>query len=208
MLMVPAADVLRKLPSRQRASLATPTRLKGEVIAKPDSRQIAQVTDSTHRLHHSPQLSWPPPSSGNSATAPWLIKSRCAKPPPARTTRVSYFLVGMGLRGGMLPGHGPAPEYWRRRQYSTTCAPHAERYIHQRPWAAPPATSTSKTAASWAPPAARNSGGSRCDLKVDDQQLTLSHQRPSRNEKEHQMAAAAFPHGPGPAASPPISRRP
>ena len=104
----------------------SPNRTKGEVIAKPESRQIVHFTDSTteYKTPRS-ELARAFIRQFNDGTV--VDKIQVRKAPGAAAGTTSYFLVGMGLRNGMframalpLTSGGDNTYYLR---------PSAERYV-------------------------------------------------------------------------------
>jgi hypothetical protein len=79
----------------------SPNRIKGEVIAKPESRQIVHFTDSsTEYKTPRSELAKAFIRQFNDGTV--VDKIQVRKAPSDAGAPVIYYLVGMGLRGGMF----------------------------------------------------------------------------------------------------------
>ncbi|MBF9236562.1 hypothetical protein I2I05_04055 [Hymenobacter sp. BT683] len=141
----------------------SPNRIKGEVIAKPESRQIVHFTDSTTE-YTTPRSELATAFIKEFGDGTVVDKVQVRKAPVGADQPVSYFLIGMGLRNGMframalpLTAGGDNTYYLR---------PGAERYI---------LTSLGCTSCFFnfengrivSTSCSENSGGSRCDLKVE-----------------------------------------
>ena len=114
--------------SRPAASneFGSPNRIKGEVIAKPESRQIVHFTDSSaeYKTSRSDLAKAFIREFGDGTV---VDKVQVRKAPVAAGETASYFLIGMGLRNGMframaLPLTSGGDETYYLR-------PAAERYI-------------------------------------------------------------------------------
>ena len=140
----------------------SPNRIKGETIAKPESRQIVHFTDSTAEYKTSrSELAKAFIREFGDGTV--VDKVQVRKAPVGAGEPVSYYLIGMGLRNGMframalpLTSGGDNTYYLR---------PAAERYI---------LTSVGCTACFFnfengrivGTTCSENSGGSSCNMKV------------------------------------------
>ena len=140
----------------------SPNRIKGEAIAKPESRQIVHFTDSTaeYKTSRSDLAKAFIREFGDGTV---IDKVQVRKAPVDGDSPVNYYLVGMGLRNGMframalpLTSGGDNTYYLR---------PGAERYI---------LTSVGCAACFFnfengrivGTTCSQNTGGSSCDLKV------------------------------------------
>jgi hypothetical protein len=149
--------------TRGTGEFGTPTRIKGEVIAKPDSRQIAQVTDSTLDFK-TPRAELAAAFIREFGDGTVVDKILVRKAPAGPKDPSSYFLVGMGLRGGSframalpLNTGGDNTVYLR---------PSAERYILTAV-GCPTCYFNFENGRIVGTSCGDNSGGSRCDLKVE-----------------------------------------
>ena len=79
----------------------SPNRLKGEIIAKPESRQIVHFTDSSTE-YTTPRSELAKAFIRQFADGTVVDKIQVRKAPAAPTEPVSYYLIGMGLRNGMF----------------------------------------------------------------------------------------------------------
>ncbi|ALW86954.1 hypothetical protein AUC43_18840 [Hymenobacter sedentarius] len=145
------------------SEFGSPNRIKGEAIAKPDSRQIVHFTDSTAEYKTSrSDLARAFIKQFGDGTV--IDKVQVRKAPADADAPASYFLIGMGLRNGMframalpLTGGGDNTYYLR---------PAAERYT---------ITSVGCAACFFnfengrivGTTCSENSAGSHCDLKVE-----------------------------------------
>ncbi|MCC3152037.1 hypothetical protein Q3A66_09390 [Hymenobacter sp. BT770] len=145
------------------SEFGSPNRIKGEAIAKPDSRQIVHFTDSTAEYKTSrSDLARAFIKQFGDGTV--IDKVQVRKAPADADTPASYYLIGMGLRNGMframalpLTGGGDNTYYLR---------PGAERYT---------ITSVGCAACFFnfengrivGTTCSENSAGSHCDLKVE-----------------------------------------
>lgn len=141
----------------------SPNRIKGNVLAKPESRQIVHFTDSTAEYKTSrSELAKAFIREFGDGTV--IDKVQVRKAPTGAGEPVSYYLIGMGLRSGSframalpLTGGGDNTYYLR---------PGAERYI---------LTSVGCNTCYFnfensrivGTTCSENSGGSHCDLKVE-----------------------------------------
>ncbi|GAC1372701.1 MAG: hypothetical protein NVS3B25_22360 [Hymenobacter sp.] len=145
------------------SEFGNPNRVKGEVIAKPESRQIVHLTDSTTEYKTSrSELAQAFIRQFNDGTVVDKIQVRKAPVGPNQPT--TYFLVGMGLRGGMframalpLTAGGDNSYYLR---------PTAARYIITS-LGCPACFFNFEGGRIVGTTCAENSTGSHCDLKVE-----------------------------------------
>jgi len=79
----------------------SPTRMKGEVIAKPESRQIVHLTDSTTE-YKTPRSELAKAFIRQFHDGTVVDKIQVRKAPVGPKDPVSYYLIGMGLRNGMF----------------------------------------------------------------------------------------------------------
>ncbi|WP_210517722.1 hypothetical protein [Hymenobacter terricola] len=140
-----------------------PNRIKGEVIAAPESRQIVHFTDSSTQ-YVTPRSELAKAFIRQFGDGTVVDKIQVRKAPVGPSDPVSYYLIGMGLRNGMframalpLTGGGDNTFYLRpnAERYTLTgvgCATCFFNFENGR------IVGTSCDA---------NAGGSRCDLKVD-----------------------------------------
>jgi hypothetical protein len=141
----------------------SPTRTKGEVVAKPESRQIAHVTDSiTEFKTPRPELARAFIRQFGDGTV--VDKIMVRKAPGGPKTGGQYFLVGLGLRSGSframalpLTSGGDNTYYLR---------PSAERYIITSV-GCPTCFFNFEDGRIVGTSCVDNSGGSRCDLKIE-----------------------------------------
>ena len=83
------------------SEFGSPTRMKGEVIAAPESRQIVHFTDSsTEFTTPRSELARAFIRQFNDGTV--IDKIQVRKAPVGPNDPVSYYLIGMGLRNGMF----------------------------------------------------------------------------------------------------------
>ena len=148
----------------------SPNRVKGEVIAKPESRQIVHFTDSTteYKTPRS-ELARAFIRQFNDGTV--VDKIQVRKAPGAAAGTTSYFLVGMGLRNGMframalpLTGGGDNTFYLR---------PTAERYTITGV-GCPMCFFNFENGRIVGTSCNERLGGSNCDLKVDNNNSLFS----------------------------------
>ncbi|GAB3573590.1 hypothetical protein GCM10027345_06540 [Hymenobacter daeguensis] len=84
-----------------KSEFGSPHRIKGEVIAKPESRQIVHFTDSsTEFVTPRNELARAFIRKFNDGTV--IDKILVRKAPAGPNDPVNYFLIGMGLRNGMF----------------------------------------------------------------------------------------------------------
>lgn len=84
-----------------RSEFGSPTRLKGEAIAKPESRQIVHVTDSSTDFVM-PQNELAQAFIRKFGDGTVIDKVLVRKAPAGPKDPVNYYLIGMGLRNGMF----------------------------------------------------------------------------------------------------------
>ncbi len=145
------------------SEFGSPNRIKGEVIAAPERRQIVHFTDST-TAYVTPRSELARAFIRQFGDGTVVDKIQVRKAPVGPNDPVHYYLIGLGLRNGMframalpLTGGGDNTFYLR---------PTAERYT---------LTSVGCTACYFNFQGGRivgtscdeNSAGSHCDLKVD-----------------------------------------
>ena len=148
----------------------SPNRIKGEVIAAPESRQIVHFTDSsTEYVTSRNELARAFIRQFGDGTV--IDKVQVRKAPAGPQAPVSYFLIGMGLRNGMframalpLTGGGYNSFYLR---------PNAERYTLTSV-GCPACFFNFENGRIVGTSCGENSGGSQCDLKVDTNNTLFS----------------------------------
>jgi hypothetical protein len=140
----------------------SPNKIKGEVVAKPESRQIAQITDSATTFK-TPRAELAAAFIREFGDGTVIDKILVRKAPAGPKDPVNYYLVGMGLRNGMframalpLTNGGDNTVYLR---------PTAERYIITSV-GCPACYFNFEGGRIVSTTCAENSGGSRCDMKV------------------------------------------
>ncbi|GAB3869022.1 hypothetical protein GCM10028824_15300 [Hymenobacter segetis] len=79
----------------------SPNRIKGEVIAKPESRQIVHFTDSSTE-YTTPRSELAKAFIRQFGDGTVIDKIQVRKAPAGPDEPVSYYLIGMGLRNGMF----------------------------------------------------------------------------------------------------------
>ena len=77
----------------------SPNRLKGEVIAAPESRQIVQLTDSSTKFI-TPRSELAKAFIRQFGDGTVIDKIQVRKAPGTAGAAVSYYLIGLGLRNG------------------------------------------------------------------------------------------------------------
>ncbi|MFD2720756.1 hypothetical protein ACFST9_18690 [Hymenobacter monticola] len=77
----------------------SPNRIKGEVIAKPESRQIVHFTDTTTE-YKTPRSEMARAFIRQFNDGTVVDKIQVRKAPGIEGAPVTYYLIGMGLRGG------------------------------------------------------------------------------------------------------------
>ena len=140
----------------------SPSRSKGEAIAKPESRQIVHFTDSsTEYLTPRSELAKAFIRQFNDGTVIDKVQVRKA---PGTAEAPVYYLIGMGLRNGMframaLPLNGGGDNAYFLR-------PTAERYILTAV-GCPSCFFNFESGRIVGTSCSENSGGSHCDLKIE-----------------------------------------
>ena len=81
------------------AEFGSPNRLKGEVIAAPESRQIVQLTDSSTKFI-TPRSELAKAFIRQFGDGTVIDKIQVRKAPGTAGAAVSYYLIGLGLRNG------------------------------------------------------------------------------------------------------------
>jgi|SRR6476661_2255438 len=148
--------------SSKPAEFGSPNRIKGEVVAKPESRLVVQITDSLTDFK-TPRADLAAAFIRQFGDGTVVDKILVRQPPGTEKSGGTYYLIGMGLRNGMyramalpLTSGGDNSFYLR---------PSAERYI---------LTSTGCPTCYFefedqrivGTTCSENTGNSRCDLKV------------------------------------------
>ena len=82
------------------SEFGNPNRIKGEVIAAPESRQIVHFTDSTTE-YVTPRSELARAFIRQFGDGTVIDKIQVRKAPVGPGTPVSYYLIGLGLRNGM-----------------------------------------------------------------------------------------------------------
>jgi hypothetical protein len=149
---------------RGSGEFGSPTKMKGEIIAAPESRMIAQITDSaTVFKTRQADLAAAFIRQFNDGTV--IDKILVRKSPGTDKEAANYFLVGMGLRNGMFRAMAlPLNSSGDNTYY---LSPNAQSYT---------ITSVGCTSCFFNFENGRivgttcdgNNGGGRCDLKVTD----------------------------------------
>ncbi len=141
----------------------SPNAMKGEVIAKPESRQIVHFTDSTAE-YTTPRSELATAFIKEFGDGTVVDKVQVRKAPVGADQPVSYYLIGMGLRNGMframalpLTAGGDDTYYLR---------PGAERYILTGVGCAV-CFFNFENGRIVSTTCSRNLGGGHCDLKVE-----------------------------------------
>lgn len=142
----------------------SPNRIKGEAIAAPESRQIVHFTD-TSTEYMTPRSVLAQAFIRQFGDGTVVDKIQVRKAPVGPEDPVNYYLIGMGLRNGMF--RAMALPLTSGGDNSFYLRPNAERYT---------LTSVGCTTCFFNFENGRivgtscdsNSGGSRCDLKVDN----------------------------------------
>jgi hypothetical protein len=141
----------------------SPTAIKGEAIAKPESRQIVHFTDTTTE-YKTPRSELAKAFIRQFGDGTVVDKIQVRKAPLGPDAPVSYYLIGMGLRNGMframalpLTGGGDNTYYLRpsAERYTLTSVGCAACYFNFENGRIVGTTCS------------QNSGGSHCDLKVE-----------------------------------------
>lgn len=145
------------------SEFGSPNRVKGEVIAAPESRQIVHFTDSTTE-YVTPRSELAKAFIRQFGDGTVVDKVQVRKAPVGPKDPVNYYLIGMGLRNGMF--RAMALPLTAGGDNTFSLRPNAERY-----------TLTSVGCATCffnfengrivGTSCDSNSGGSHCDLKVD-----------------------------------------
>jgi hypothetical protein len=145
------------------SEFGSPNRIKGEVIAKPESRQIVHFTDSTTEYTTSrSELAKAFIRQFGDGTV--IDKVQVRKAPVGPNEPVNYYLIGLGLRNGMframalpLTSGGDNTYYLRpgAERYTLTSVGCATCYFNFENGRIVGTTCS------------QNSGGSHCDLKVE-----------------------------------------
>ena len=148
----------------------SPNRLKGEVIAAPESRQIVHFTDSSTE-YMTPRSELARAFIRQFGDGTVVDKVQVRKAPGAAGAAVSYYLIGMGLRNGMframalpLTGGGDNTFYLR---------PTAERYTITGV-GCPMCFFNFENGRIVGTSCNERLGGSNCDLKVDNNNSLFS----------------------------------
>ncbi|GAA4371390.1 hypothetical protein GCM10023185_46830 [Hymenobacter saemangeumensis] len=139
----------------------SPNRIKGDVIAKPESRLIVQLTDTAtnFKVPRAELASAFIRQFGDGTVVDKILVRKA----PGSDANGKYYLIGMGLRGGMyramaLPlTSGGENTYYLR--------PSAERYVITST-GCPTCLFEFEEERIVSAECAENSGGGRCDLKV------------------------------------------
>ena len=141
----------------------SPTRLKGEAIAKPESRQIVHLTDTTTE-YKTPRSELAKAFIRQFNDGTVVDKIQVRKAPGGAKDAVSYFLIGLGLRNGMF------------RAMALPLTPSGDNTYYLRP-SAERYTLTSVGCATCffnfesgrivGTSCSESAGGSHCDLKVE-----------------------------------------
>jgi hypothetical protein len=140
----------------------SPNRIKGETIARPESRQIVHFTDSsTEYMTPRNELADAFIRQFNDGTV--IDKVMVRKAPTDAKDPVKYFLVGMGLRNGMF--RAMALPLTAGGDNSYYLSPTAERYTITSV-GCPTCFFNFENGRIVGTSCGENSGGSRCDLKV------------------------------------------
>lgn len=152
--------------SKQTANeFGSPNRMKGETIARPESRQIVHFTDSsTEYLTPRSELAQAFIRQFGDGTV--IDKIQVRKAPVGPTEPVSYYLIGMGLRNGAframalpLTSGGSGDNYYY-------LLPNAERYTITGQ-GCPMCFFNFENGRIVGTTCGERVGGSTCDLKVD-----------------------------------------
>jgi hypothetical protein len=137
----------------------SPNRIKGEVIAKPESRQIVQLTDSTTEFK-TPRAELASAFIRQFGDGTVIDKIMVRKAPSGG----QYFLVGIGLRSGSFRAMAlPLNESGDNTYY---LRPSAERYILTAV-GCPTCFFTFEGSRIIGTTCVDNVGGSSCDLKIE-----------------------------------------
>ncbi len=83
------------------SEFGSPNRIKGEVIAKPESRQIVHFTDSSTE-YNTPRSELAQAFIRQFGDGTVIDKIQVRKAPTGPDEPISYYLIGMGLRNGMF----------------------------------------------------------------------------------------------------------
>lgn len=154
-----SCESLKPRPSE----FGAPNRVQGAVVAKPESRQIVHFTDTTTEYKISRnELARAFIRQFHDGTV--IDKVQVRKAPVAAGQSATYFLIGLGLRGGTframalpLTGGGDNTYFLR---------PTAERYILSSV-GCPACFFNFENGRIVGTSCAENSSGSHCDLKVE-----------------------------------------
>ncbi|WP_201980798.1 hypothetical protein [Hymenobacter rubidus] len=143
-----------------KSEFGSPTRIKGEAIAKPESRQIVHFTDTTTE-YKTPRNELAQAFIRQFGDGTVVDKIQVRKAPGASG---SYYLIGLGLRNGMframaLPLNGGGDNTYYLR-------PSAERYILTSV-GCPACFFNFENGRIVGTSCSENSGGSHCDLKIE-----------------------------------------
>ena len=141
----------------------SPNRIKGEIIAKPESRQIVHFTDSSTE-YATPRSELAKAFIRQFGDGTVVDKIQVRKAPVSSDEPVSYYLIGMGLRNGMframalpLTGGGDNTYY---------LSPNATRYTISGQ-GCPMCFFNFESGRIVGTTCGEKVGGSTCDLKVD-----------------------------------------
>ena len=141
----------------------SPSPIKGEVIAKPESRQIVHFTDSSTE-YKTPRSELARAFIRQFGDGTVVDKIQVRKAPAAAGDPAVYYLIGLGLRNGMframaLPLNGGGDNSYFLR-------PSAERYTLTSV-GCPTCFFNFENGRIIGTSCSENSGGGHCDLKVE-----------------------------------------
>ena len=141
----------------------SPNRMKGETIAKAETRQIVHLTDtSTEYITSRNELAQAFIRQFNDGTV--VDKVQVRKAPGAADAPAKYYLIGMGLRNGMF--RAMALPLTAGGDNAFFLRPSAERYILSSN-GCPACFFNFENGRIMGTSCSQNSGGSFCDLKVE-----------------------------------------
>jgi hypothetical protein len=159
--------------SKQATSeFGSPNRVKGEVIAAPESRQIVHFTDSSTE-YITPRNELARAFIRQFGDGTVVDKIQVRKAPVGPKDPTSYYLVGMGLRNGMF--RAMALRLTTGGDNTYYLSPTSERYTLTSV-GCPTCFFNFENGRIVGTTCSENSGGSHCDLKVDSNNALFSAQ--------------------------------